>query len=195
MMLKDGKHKLFTGKGRDIAVCLFIAIITLFLYGRIITYDFVNFDDNLYVTANKTVQSGITLKNLIWAFSFNEVAYWHPLSLISHMIDCRIFGLNPGMHHLINLFLHIVSSILLFFILKQATGALWRSAIVASLFAIHPINVESVAWIAERKNVLSTLFWMLTMFAYIYYTKRPALYRYLTVMFFFILGLLSKPML
>jgi len=195
MILKDGKHKLFTGKGRDIAVCLFIAIITLFLYGRVITYDFVNFDDNLYVTANKNVQSGITLKSIIWAFSFNEVAYWHPLSLISHMIDCRIFGLNAGMHHLINLFLHIASSILLFFILKHATGALWRSAIVASLFAIHPINVESVAWIAERKNVLSTFFWMLTMFAYIFYAKRPAVYRYLTVMFFFVLGLLSKPML
>jgi hypothetical protein len=195
MMLKDGKHNLFTGNGRDIAVCFFIAVITLSVYGRVVTYDFVNFDDNLYVTANRNVQSGITLKNIIWAFSFNEVAYWHPLSLISHMIDCRLFGLNPGMHHLINLFLHIASSILLFIILKQATGALWRSAIVASLFAIHPINVESVAWIAERKNVLSTLFWMLTMFAYIFYAKRPAIYRYLTVMFFFVLGLLSKPML
>jgi tetratricopeptide (TPR) repeat protein len=195
MILYNERHNLNTGYGREIAVCLFIAIITLFLYGRVITYDFVNFDDNLYVTGNKNVQSGITLKSIIWAFSFNEVAYWHPLSLISHMIDCRIFGLNAGMHHLINLFLHIASSILLFFILKQATGALWRSAIVASLFAIHPINVESVAWIAERKNVLSTLFWMLTMFAYIFYAKRPAVYRYLTVMFLFVLGLLSKPML
>jgi tetratricopeptide (TPR) repeat protein len=111
------------------------------------------------------------------------------------MIDCRVFGLNAGMHHLTNLFIHIASSILLFFILKQATGALWRSAIVASLFAIHPINVESVAWITERKNVLSTFFWMLTMFAYIFYAKRPAIYKYLTVMFFFVLGLLSKPML
>ena len=184
-----------TRYGREIAICLFIAVITLSVYGRVITYDFVNFDDNLYVTANKNVQSGITLKSIIWAFSFNEVAYWHPLSLISHMIDCRIFGLNAGMHHLINLFLHIASSILLFFILKQSTGALWRSAIVASLFAIHPINVESVAWITERKNVLSTLFWMLTMFVYIFYAKRPAVYKYLTVMFFFVLGLLSKPML
>ena len=184
-----------TGYFRYIAVCLFIAVITLSVYGRLVTYDFVNFDDNLYVTANKNVQSGISLKSIIWAFSFNEVAYWHPLSLISHMIDCRIFGLNAGMHHLINLFLHIASSILLFFVLKQATGALWRSAIVALLFAIHPINVESVAWIADRKNVLSTFFWMLTMFAYIFYAKRPAIYRYLTVMFFFVLGLLSKPML
>jgi tetratricopeptide (TPR) repeat protein len=194
MMLKDGKHNLFTGNGREIAICLFIAVITLSVYGRVVTYDFVNFDDNLYVTANVNVQSGITLKSIIWAFSFNEVAYWHPLSLISHMIDCRLFGLNPGMHHLINVFLHIASSIILFFILKQATGALWRSAIAASLFAIHPINVESVAWIAERKNVLSTLFWMLTMVAYVSYANRPAVYRYLAVMFFFVLGLLSKPM-
>ncbi|MDP3283854.1 MAG: tetratricopeptide repeat protein, partial [Desulfobacterales bacterium] len=164
-------------------------------YGRVVTYDFINFDDNLYVTANQNVQSGITSKSIIWAFSFNEVAYWHPLPLISHMIDCRLFGLNPGKHHLVNLIFHILNSILLFIILKQATGALWRSAIVALLFAIHPINVESVAWIAERKNVLSTFFWMLTMVAYVFYTKRPAVYRYLMVMFFFVLGLLSKPML
>ena len=195
MILKDGKHNLFTVNGRDLAICFFIAVITLSIYGRVVTYDFVNFDDNIYVTSNKNVQSGITLKSIIWAFSFNEVAYWHPLSLISHIIDCSLFGLNPGKHHLINLIIHILNSILLFFILKQTTGALWRSAIVASLFAIHPINVESVAWIAERKNVVSTLFWMLTMVSYILYVERPAVYRYLTVIFFFILGLLSKPML
>lgn len=195
MIQKNGKYELFNGNGREIAICLFIVVIILFIYGRVVTYDYINFDDNFYVTANKNVQSGITLKNVRWAFSFNELGYWQPLSLISHMIDCRLFGLNPGKHHLINLIFHILNSIFLFIILKQATGAMWRSAMVALLFAIHPINVESVAWIAERKNVLSTFFWMLTMYAYILYVQKQDLHRYLAVTLSFILGLLSKPML
>lgn len=181
-------------KNHEIVVCLLIVLITFFVYSQLITYDFINFDDPLYVSSNTNVSSGISIKNILWAFDFNEVTYWHPLTLISHMVDCQIFGLNAGMHHLVNLLIHIANSLLLFFVLKQATGELWRSAFVALIFAIHPVNVESVAWIAERKNVLSTFFWMLTMYAYIFYTKRPGMFKYLLVVLFFILGLLSKPM-
>jgi len=179
-------------------IFLFIIISTLLTYHGIGTHDFINFDDDLYVTKNQHVIQGITLDNIIWAFKpikTDEKAYWHPITWLSHMLDCEMFGLNPGMHHMVSLSLHIINALLLFIIFSKMTGALWKSAFIAALFALHPINVESVAWIAERKNLLSTLFWMLTIIAYIYYTKRPGFLRYLLLLIMFTMGLMSKTIL
>jgi len=181
----------------DLLVCLFLAVSILTVYLQVRTHDFVHFDDNLYVTDNKHVQSGISLDGFIWAFSFEnkEKTYWHPLTWLSHMLDCQIYGLNPGMHHSTNLIFHIANTILLFLVFRRMTGEIWKSALVAALFGLHPLNVESVAWVAERKNVLSTFFWILTMAAYVRYSERPGFYRYLPVFFLFMLGQLVKPML
>ncbi|MDY6791266.1 MAG: tetratricopeptide repeat protein [Thermodesulfobacteriota bacterium] len=188
-------NKSFYKKRTDILICFFLVLITFCVYSQLKDHSFITYDDDLYVTKNFHVQNGLTGESIAWAFSFNDVFYWHPLTWLSHMLDCQLYGLNAGMHHLTNLILHIINCLLLFFVFKQVTGAIWRSAFVAALFALHPINVESVAWVAERKNVLSTFFWLLTMLAYVYYVRRPSIYRYLLVFVFFILGLLSKPML
>ncbi len=192
----NNRSKEFIIKHRDIMVCLFLIMATLAVYWQVQNYDFVNFDDDIYIYENRHVQEGLTLESITWAFSVSEkMFYWHPVAWLSHMLDCQLYGLNPGKHHLTNLIIHIANSLLLFMIFKWMTGAFWRSAFVAMLFAIHPINVDSVAWITERKNVLSTFFWMLTMLAYVYYTKQPVLYRYLLIFFVFALGLMAKPML
>ena len=176
-------------------VCLFLVVITLLSYWRLPTHDFLNFDDNGYITQSVNVHEGITWKNIAWAFSFTDVAYWHPLTWLSHMLAFQLFGLKSGMHHLINLFLHVANTLLLFFVLHRMTRSLWASAFVAAMFALHPMNVESVAWASERKNVLSTFFWMLTMLAYVFYAERPTLLRYLLTFLVFALGLMAKPML
>jgi Tfp pilus assembly protein PilF len=149
----------------------------------------------VYVTENPYVIAGLTTKSLVWAFNAGTGAHWHPLTWISHMVDCRLFGLNPIGHHLTALLLHILNTVLLLLILKRLTGSLWKSSVVAALFALHPLHVESVAWVAERKDVLSTLFWMLTMGAYLLYTERPGIKRYLAVVVLYALGLMAKPML
>jgi len=179
----------------DILICLYLVITILAAYWQIKSHEFVSFDDGMYVYNNLKVKAGLTYESIIWAFSFTDIAYWHPLTWLSHMLDCQLFGLNPGMHHMTNLILHILNSLLLFLVFKQMTGALWQSAFVAALFALHPINVESVAWVAERKNVLSTFFWMLTMLAYVHYSRRQGLWRYLLTLFMFLLGLMCKPIL
>ncbi|MEE4604575.1 MAG: tetratricopeptide repeat protein, partial [Desulfobacteraceae bacterium] len=153
------------------------------------------FDDNLYVYQNGIVQSGITSEGIRWAFSINEHFYWHPLTWLSHMLDCQLYGLNAGMHHVTNLILHTLNSLLLFLVLQGMTGSTWRSAFAALLFAIHPINVESVAWISSRKNVLSTFFWLLTMAGYTLYCRQPNRLRYWLTLGAFTLGLMAKPML
>jgi Tfp pilus assembly protein PilF len=178
-----------------ILIVLLIIVSILFVYAQVGSHEFINFDDQLYVTDNPIVKAGVTWNGIKWAFSFSDRTYWHPLTWLSHMVDCELFGLNPGKHHLVNVFLHIINSILLFLVFMMMTGTLWRSAFVAFLFALHPINVDSVAWIAERKNLLSTLFCMLTIMAYIYYSRRPSFYKYILILFVFTLGLLSKPML
>lgn len=195
-MTGQNKHSgALLGVRYDVWVYLFLIITALAVYGQVNTHSFVDFDDNIYITANKYVRDGLTLDNLIWAFGFTDIAYWHPLTWLSHMADCHLFGLNAGMHHMVNLIFHISNSLLLFFVLKRITGDLVRSAFVAALFVLHPIQVESVAWAAERKNVLSTLFWFLTLLAYVRYTEKPELFRYLLVMAIFALGLMAKPML
>jgi len=178
-----------------ISLYLVLAIGTFIAYHQILHNDFINFDDDKYVIGNPHVQSGLNLDNFLWAFGFTKIVYWMPLAWLSHILDCQLFGLRPGMHHLTSLLIHIASALLLFAAFKRMTGAVWRSAFVAALFALHPINVDSVAWIAERKNVLSTFFWMLTMLAYVYYTEKPSFSRYLLIIAAFVFGLLSKPML
>ena len=149
----------------------------------------------VYVFENHHIQNGITGNGIRWAFTTGHAANWHPLTWISHMLDVQFFGLNPQWHHLTNLLFHIANVLLLFFVLHRMTKALWQSAFVAALFALHPLHVESVAWVAERKDVLSTFFWMLTLVAYGYYAERPRLKSYLAVIAFFALGLMAKPML
>jgi tetratricopeptide (TPR) repeat protein len=176
------------------AICLALALVTLAVYWPMTRHDFVDFDDEAYISMNPHVTSGLTWTNVVWAFKSSEAANWHPLTWISHMADCDLYGLNPGGHHLTNLLFHIANTLLLFLFLDNTTGARWRSAFVAALFAWHPLHVESVAWAAERKDVLSTFFWMLTLIAYAGYAKKPGAAKYLLALAFFACGLMSKPM-
>ena len=174
-------------------VCLFV--VTWVVFAQTLRYDFVNYDDPSYVYQNTRITSGINLANVAWAFSHVHSGNWHPLTTITHMLDCQLHGLNAGWHHFSNIFLHCLAVVLLFVALKGMTGAFWRSAFVAAVFAVHPLHVESIAWIAERKDVLSAMFFMLTLLAYLYYTRAPSIGRYLTVALVIALGLMSKPML
>jgi len=176
-------------------IYLTLALATLVVYWQVHNYGFVNYDDPTYVSKNQNIQSGITWESLKWAFATGHAGNWHPLTWISHMFDWQLFGANAGWHHLTSLFLHIANALLLFAVLKRMTNTLWRSAFVAAAFALHPLHVESVAWIAERKDVLSTFFWMLTMAAYLRYVQRPGPVRYLSALLFFAMGLMAKPML
>jgi tetratricopeptide (TPR) repeat protein len=177
-------------------VCIFLAAIVWLVFGQTLHFGFVNYDDDEYVTENPEVIRGLTFKGIVWAFTHVHSANWHPLTWISHMLDCQFYGLNAGGHHLTNILLHTTATILLFLVLRQMTGFLWRSAFVAAVFAIHPLRVESVAWVAERKDVLSGVFFMLTLGAYVRYARQPwSAARYGLVMCLFALGLMSKPML
>jgi len=175
-------------------ICLFLAAIIMLAFWQVQYHDFVIYDDNSYVTENDMVQKGLTTEGIAWAFSAPRASNWHPLTWLSLMLDSEIYGLWPGGYHWTNLIFHIANTVLLFLVFHLMTGALWRSCFVAALFAIHPLHVESVAWVAERKDVLSTFFWMIAMGSYVYYVKRPGLLRYLIIIFTFTLGLLSKPM-
>jgi tetratricopeptide (TPR) repeat protein len=179
----------------EFVVCLVLILTTLLVYGQVRNHGFLNFDDNVYVSENPQVRAGLTKKGVIWAFTTFHTANWHPLTWLSHMIDTQLFGLNAGLHHLTNLLFHIANTILLFFFLRWVTGSLWGSAFVAALFALHPLHVESVPWVAERKDLLSTFFWLLSMLAYVHYARRPSARRYGIVLLFFTFGLLAKPML
>lgn len=179
----------------EFIICLFLVVIILASYWQLPSHGFLSFDDNEYITQNTHVHEGITWKNIVWMFSITDSGYWQPLTWMSHMLAYQLFGTNPSMHHLINLLLHMANSLLLFLVLKRMTGAQWQSAFVAVMFSLHPLNVESVAWASERKNVLSTFFWMLTIMTYVRYAEQPNFHRYLLVLFVFVLGLMSKPML
>jgi Flp pilus assembly protein TadD len=168
---------------------------TLLVFWQVRNFSFLNYDDSDYVSANTQVLNGLTRDGVVWAFTTNRSANWHPLTWLSHMLDCQLFGANPGRMHLMNLILHLANTLLLFAVLRKMTGTLWPSAFVAAAFAIHPMHVESVAWIAERKDVLSTLFLLLTLVAYVSYVKRRGLVRYVLAVLLFALGLLAKPML
>ena len=179
---------------RKTFISLFLVIVTLSVYWQVNNHEFINYDDDLYVTANHYVRPGLTLKGIIWSFATGHAKNWHPLTWLSHMLDVQLYGMNPGQHHITNLLFHIVNTLLLFLVFRRMTGHLWQSGFVAALFALHPLHVESVAWVAERKDVLCAFFWMLTVWSYIRYVERPGVYRYLVILLFFILGLMSKPM-
>jgi hypothetical protein len=174
--------------------CLTLAMLTFGVYSAVATHPFVNYDDPDYVTENPHVTAGLTWKTVKWALTSTEQFNWHPLTWISHALDCQLFGLSAGGHHITSLILHIVNVVLLFLLLSRATGSKGRSFVVAALFAIHPLNVESVAWVAERKSVLCTLFSLLTVGAYGWYARKPEVSRYFGVVASFVLALASKPM-
>jgi tetratricopeptide (TPR) repeat protein len=178
-----------------IILCLVLAAVNLALYGQLQDHEFIHYDDYEYVVENPHLRCGLTLRGITWALTTGYAGNWHPLTWLSHMLDCQLYGLNPKGHHLSSLLLHIINTLLLFLVLKRMTGALWRSAFAAALFAFHPLHVESVAWVSERKDVLSTLFWMMTLWAYVRYVERPAIGRYMLSLLFFFLGLTAKPML
>lgn len=180
---------------RVMLICLVLAVVTLSVFWQEKDHEFINFDDKDYVTENLYVRVGVTLEGITWAFTTFHACNWHPLTWLSHMLDVQLFGLKPGWHHLMNLLFHIANTLLLFLVLHRMTKALWPSAFTAALFALHPLHVESVAWVSERKDVLSTLFWLLTMGAYVFYVEKPEMKRYLFTLIFFALGLMAKPML
>src|SRR6202795_2611329 len=188
-------------RSQVVLVYLFLGAITWLIFGQTVRHDFVNFDDHVYIYDNPLVTGGLATSGIVGAFTHPHARNWHPLTTISHMLDCQLYGLNAGGHHFTNVFLHTIAVILLFLVLRDMTGgpsrtgSVWRSAFVAVLFAIHPLHVESVAWISERKDVLSGVFFMLTLGAYVRYARQPSPARYITMLILFALGLVSKPML
>ncbi len=195
-------------RDHTLLICLLLAIGTLAIFSPALFNDFVNYDDPSYVTSNPHIQSGPTPAAVAWAFTTGHASNWHPLTWISHMLDWQLFGKNPMGHHATNILFHVANTLLLFLLLKKMSGAIWRSAFVAALFALHPIHVESVAWVSERKDVLSTFFFLLTLLAYGRYTQtqignlkleignqQSAIVYYLLALSLFALGLMSKPML
>ncbi len=198
-------------------IYLLLTVAALIAFWQVNQCDFINYDDPLYITDNIHVKSGITIGSIRWAFTTGHSANWHPLTWMSHMLDVQLFGLKPRWHHLINLLFHSTNTLLLFFVYHRMTKAPWKSAFLAALFALHPLHVESVAWVAERKDVLSTFFWMLTIGAYIHYVEHrtedgrrrtedvekwtgilripSSVICYSAVLIFFVLGLMAKPML
>lgn len=181
-------------KRLKLGICMFLVLASLVVYLKVANCEFINYDDELYVTKNPHIQTGINLESIIWAFTTDTAANWHPLTWLSHMLDFKLYGLNPMGHHWTNLQIHIVNSILLFLFLEWISGAMWRSAFVSALFALHPLHVESVAWVSERKDVLCAFFWILSMWAYVRYVRNPAKKRYALLLVFFSLGLMAKPM-
>lgn len=180
---------------RKLIVYIFLVVTTLAVYWQVNHYDFIrSIDDDVYVIKNSHIQSGITLDSFYWAFSTTHAEFWHPLTWLSLMFDYQMYRLNAGGYHLTNVILHLLGSLLLFWLFNRMTGSVWRSAFVAGFFALHPLQVESVAWITHRKDVLSGFFWMLTLCFYVYYTEKPMIKRYLLVLGSFLCALMSKPM-
>ncbi len=178
---------------RTVVFCLLLVAATLAVYNPVNRNAFVNFDDDHYITGNPHVLAGLNWSTVKWAFTNYYEANWHPLTWLSHALDAQLFGLNPVGHHYMNVVLHALNAVLLFLLLQSATGFTWRSLMVAALFALHPVNVESVAWASERKNVLSMMFLLLALQAYGWYARRPAAGRYALVAVLFACGLMSKP--
>src|SRR6202140_307957 len=178
---------------RTLVLSLALVLLTVLVYWGIGNNAFINFDDNQYITDNFQVKSGLSWDTVKWAFVTYDAANWHPLTWLSHALDSQLFGLNPAGHHFISVLLHALNVVLLFLVLQILTGFTWRSLMVATLFAVHPLNVESVAWAAERKTLLSMTFFLLALWAYCSYVRKPSLARYLGVAALFVLALMSKP--
>src|SRR4029453_8216738 len=182
-------------RGITIVIYLLLVGISLAVFGRTIRHEFVNFTADLYVYNIPAIQGGLTIKGVALAFISPHAGNWHPLTTISHMLDCQLYGLNAGGHHCHNIILHTIAVLLLFGLLRQMTGAVWKSAIVAALFAVHPLHVESVAWVSERKDVLSAVFFFLMLDAYVRYVRAASITRYMVVALLFAAGHMAKPML
>lgn len=180
---------------RIAAICLVLAVLTVGAFWQLKDNNFVNYDDIFYLTENSQVQGGLSFSGLRWAFTATVAGNWHPLTWLSHMLDWQLYGANPSGHHLTSLILHVLNTLLLFWVLVRLTQGFWPSALVAALFALHPLHVESVAWASERKDVLSAFFWLLTMWTYLRYVERPKTGRYLSILLVFALGLMAKAML
>ncbi len=176
-------------------ICVFLVLVVLAVFGQTAWFGFLNYDDNQYIYENPIVQKGLSLQGCVWASTYSEIGHWHPMTWLTHMADCQVYGLWAGGHHITNVVLHATASVLLFLVLRTMTGALWRSAFVAAVFAVHPLRAESVAWISERKDVLSGVFFMLTLWAYVRYVRQPTRWRYAAMAALFVLGLVSKNML
>lgn len=183
------------GTGRVALICVALFVVTLAVFWQVGDHDFLNVDDNVYIVNNPYVAKGISGSNIVWAFTSVYASNWHPLTWISHMTDTQLYGMNPHGHHLTNVVIHAASTLLLFLLLFRLTGSPWQSSFVAALFALHPLHVESVAWVAERKDVLSAFFWFLTLHLYGKYVAERKVALYLLSLFSFVLGLMSKPML
>jgi len=179
---------------KPVLLCALLVLATLLLYSGVAHHEFLTLDDASYVFQNNHVSAGLKLDNVVWAFTSYYSCNWHPVTWLSHMTDCQLFGLNSGSQHMVSVFLHAANVLLLFLLLQKATGAVWRSFLVAALFALHPLNVETVAWIAERKSLLCTFFSLLTVAAYGWYARQPNLKKYLVIVAAFSLALMSKPM-
>lgn len=173
----------------------FLILSILFVFGPVLRHDFITYDDPAYITQNEVVAEGLTWSGIGWAMTAVVSNNWHPLTMLSHMLDVQLFGFHAGLHHFESLLFHLANALLVFYVLKRMTGAVWRPALVAVLFALHPLRVESVAWASERKDVLSLFFWLLTMLAYLRYTEGRSARRYAVLALLFVLGLLSKSML
>jgi len=189
--LPRGVHR----RSITVGIYLLLTGLSLAVFSQTIHYNFVNFDDDIYVYNAPAIRAGLTLKGIAAAFTSPHAGNWHPLTTLSHMLDCGLYGLNAGGHHATNVVLHTIAALLLFRALRQMTGAFWKSAIVAALFAVHPLHVESVAWVSERKDVLSAVFFFLMLDAYVRYARASSITRYLVVTALFVAGLMSKPML
>jgi len=201
MKLRSSKKRVNTSQSGEtngslkFIICIFLVISTLVVYWQVKDHEFVNYDDNVYITNNLNVQAGLTRESVYWAFTTSHFANWHPVTWLSHMFDYELYGDRPKGHHLTSLFFHIANALILFIVLSRMTGAVWQCGLVAAMFALHPLNVESVAWVAERKNVLGALFWLLTMWSYVRYVEKPSLKRYGLIILFLSLGLMSKAIL
>ena len=190
-----GMRNKFSERGVLASICIGLVALVWFVFGQTIKFPFVNFDDPEYVYEVPEINSGLSLHNVVWAFTHWPATNWFPLKNISLMLDFQFFGSNPGAFHLTNVVLHTTTAVLLLLVLWRMTGRIWLIAFVAAIFAIHPLRAESVVWIEERKDVLSGLFFMLTLAAYLHYARKPSIARYVTMSILFAAGLLSKPML
>jgi len=181
----------------NLLMCVFLCTIIVFVYYRVGGYEFINYDDDHYVYQNEAVISGLSLHGIVWAFTIRhgDGTYWQPLAWLSHMLDCHLYGLNAGNHHYHSLMIHMLNSMMLFLLFKRMTDEGLKSLLLAAMFAVHPINMDSVVWISERKNLLSTFFYLSSMLAYVYYTRKPSMHGYFLIILLFVTGLLAKPML
>ena len=193
--MKDNKDNSYLRFSPSFLAGVFLFLITFAVFSPIIHHDFIRYDDHIYIIENDMVVKGLTHEGFIWAFTNISAGSWYPLTWLSHMLDCQLFGLNPGGHHFTSLLLHSINALMLFYLFKRMTGAFLPSLLVAAIFAFHPLHVEPVAWASSKKDILSTFFWILTMWSYYYYAKHGGIKRYLVVLTFFLMGLMSKPML